>query len=121
MTSTIPAYLLPSVPAYQPAHLEGDSTYATEILPGPPSLAAVQNPLAKRDPRKDSVIYSYLPASDPGTTYSGAMHGTWIGQDSRKSKRAKMDKGCVLVVFFSRCLAFCLTDVSLLIDMFSAL
>ncbi|KAJ4480423.1 hypothetical protein C8J55DRAFT_63809 [Lentinula edodes] len=93
MTSTIPAYLLPSVPAYQPAHLEGDSTYATEILPGPPSLAAVQNPLAKRDPRKDSVIYSYLPASDPGTTYSGAMHGTWIGQDSRKSKRAKMDKG----------------------------
>ncbi|KAJ4488300.1 hypothetical protein J3R30DRAFT_3434956 [Lentinula aciculospora] len=93
MTSTIPAYLMPGVPVYQPDHLEGDSTYATEILPGPPSLAAVQNPLIKRDPRKDSVIYSYLPASDPGTTYSGAMHGTWIGQDSRKSKRAKMDKG----------------------------
>ncbi|KAJ3737430.1 hypothetical protein DFJ43DRAFT_1048031 [Lentinula guzmanii] len=93
MTSTIPAYLLPGVPVYQPAHLEGDSTYATEILPGPPSLAVIQNPLTKRDPRKDSVIYSYLPTSDPGTTYSGAMHGTWIGQDSRKSKRAKMDKG----------------------------
>ncbi|KAJ3842764.1 hypothetical protein F5878DRAFT_555232 [Lentinula raphanica] len=93
MASTIPAYLLPGVPVYQPAHLEGDQTFATEILPGPPSLNAIQNPLTKRDPRKDPVIYSYLPASDPGTTYSGAMHGTWIGQDSSKSKRAKLDKG----------------------------
>ncbi|KIK63801.1 hypothetical protein GYMLUDRAFT_57453 [Collybiopsis luxurians FD-317 M1] len=91
MTSTIPAYLLPGVPVYQPSHLEGDSSLATEILPGPPS--AMQNPLSKRDPRKDSAVYSYLPASDPGTTYSGAMHGTWIGQESRSSKRAKMDKG----------------------------
>ncbi|KAF5391799.1 hypothetical protein D9757_001651 [Collybiopsis confluens] len=95
MTSIMPAYLLPGVPVYQPSHLEGDSSLATEILPGPPPLASVaQNPLlTKRDPRKDSGVYSYLPASDPGTTYSGVMHGTWNGQESRSNKRAKMDKG----------------------------
>jgi hypothetical protein len=91
MTDTIPAYLLPGVPVCQPAHLEGDSSLATEILPGPPSIAAAQMSLVKRDPRKDNTIFSYLPASDPGTTYSGAMHGTLIGQES--AKRAKMDKG----------------------------
>ncbi|KAF9070348.1 hypothetical protein BDP27DRAFT_622160 [Rhodocollybia butyracea] len=93
MASTIPAYLLPGVHVCQPSHLEGDPSLATEILPGPPSIVAAQNSLQKRDPRKDPGLHSYLPSSDPGTTYSGIMHGTWIGQDSRTSKRAKLDKG----------------------------
>ena len=90
----MPAYLLPSVPVVQPPHLEGDASLATEILPGPPSAATVQQLALKRDPKKPSMAYSYLPPSDPGSTYSGIMHGTLIGLDleGARSKRAK-DKG----------------------------
>lgn len=93
----MPAYLLPGVPVVQPPHLEGDATLATEILPGPPSAATVQHLALKRDPKKPSMAYSYLPPSDPGSTYSGIMHGTLIGLDPEgaRSKRAK-DKGCNL-------------------------
>lgn len=77
------AYLLPGVPVSQPVHLEGDSELATEILPGPPSLVSIQQGIAvKRDPRKPAISYSYLPLSDPGSTYSGVMHGTLVGQDA---------------------------------------
>lgn len=93
-TASMPAYLLPGVPIVQPPHLEGDATLATEILPGPPSAATIQQLALKRDPKKPSMAYSYLPPSDPGSTYSGIMHGTLIGLDPEAgSKRAK-DKGC---------------------------
>jgi len=102
-TASIPAYLLPGVPVVQPPHLEGDASLATEILPGPPSAATVQQMALKRDPKKPSMAYSYLPPSDPGSTYSGIMHGTLIGLDPEgaRSKRAR-DKGCVvhLLAFF---------------------
>lgn len=76
----MPAFLLPEpVPIYQPSHLEGDATLATEILPGPPSLLSVQQSTQKRDLRKP--VYSYLHPTDPGSTYSGVMHGTIIGQE----------------------------------------
>ncbi|KAF9532372.1 hypothetical protein CPB83DRAFT_891105 [Crepidotus variabilis] len=93
-TASIPAYLLPGVTVVQPPHLEGDASLATEILPGPPSAASVQQMALKRDPKKPSMSYSYLPSSDPGSTYSGIMHGTLIGQDpeAARSKRAR-DKG----------------------------
>ena len=96
-TASIPAYLLPGVPVVQPPHLEGDASLATEILPGPPSAATVQQMALKRDPKKPSMAYSYLPPSDPGSTYSGIMHGTLIGLDPEgaRSKRAR-DKGCVV-------------------------
>ncbi|KAK7466915.1 hypothetical protein VKT23_003979 [Stygiomarasmius scandens] len=93
IASTIPAYMLPGVPVCQPSHLEGDSSLATEILPGPPSLTSASQSLAKRDPKKPSINYSYLPASDPGTTYSGIMHGTLIGQElGSPRKRPRVEK-----------------------------
>jgi hypothetical protein len=93
-TAGLPPYMLPGVPVHQPAHLEGDPTLATEILPGPPSLVSAQQSAQKRDPRKPSTAYSYLPLSDPGSTYSGIMHGTLIGHEEPRSKRPRNDKGC---------------------------
>jgi len=94
-TASLPAYSLPGVAVYQPPHLEGDAELATEILPGPPSSAAAQQTALKRDPKKPSIAYSYLPPSDPGSTYSGLTHGTLIGQDLEgpHSKRSRIDKG----------------------------
>ncbi|KAF9264939.1 hypothetical protein L218DRAFT_215094 [Marasmius fiardii PR-910] len=85
--ASLPTYLLPGVPVCQPPHLEGDVSFATEILPGPPPIATVQSSLAKRDPKKPATMYSYLPTSDPGTTYSGIMHGTLIGQDAFSQRK----------------------------------
>ncbi|KAL0071640.1 hypothetical protein AAF712_001497 [Marasmius tenuissimus] len=91
-TASLPAYLLPGVPVLQPPHLEGDASFATEILPGPPPIASVQSSILKRDPKKPATMYSYLPASDPGTTYSGIMHGTLIGQDVFGQRKRATDK-----------------------------
>ncbi|KIY43700.1 hypothetical protein FISHEDRAFT_78541 [Fistulina hepatica ATCC 64428] len=79
-TAGIPAVLLSQVPIVQPAHLEGDPSLATEILPGPPSVASARQAALKRDPKKPA--YSYLPEEDPGTSYSGVMHGTLIGHET---------------------------------------
>ncbi|PPQ63199.1 hypothetical protein CVT24_005744 [Panaeolus cyanescens] len=94
-TASLPPYLLPGVSVHQPPHLEGDASLATEILPGPPSLVSAQQASLKRDPKKPSIAYSYLPTSDPGSTYSGLMHGTLIGQDLEgpRSKRSRIEKG----------------------------
>ncbi|KAJ7632294.1 hypothetical protein FB45DRAFT_791280 [Roridomyces roridus] len=86
-TSTMPAYLLPGVPVYQPSHLEGDASLATEILPGPPSLLSVQQATQKRDPKKP--VYSYLHPTDPGTTYSGVVHGTIITEEGAMNLKGK--------------------------------
>ncbi|KAF9027128.1 hypothetical protein BDZ89DRAFT_1134391 [Hymenopellis radicata] len=95
-TANTPTYMLPGVAVCQPEHLEGDATLATEILPGPPPLLSVQQSAQKRDP-KHTIVYSYLPASDPGTTYSGIVHGTLIGQDSLEAlgKRTRVEKSAV--------------------------
>ncbi|KAI6043116.1 hypothetical protein EDC04DRAFT_2962175 [Pisolithus marmoratus] len=92
----VPAYMLPGVPVLQPPHLEGlsDPTLSTEILPGPPSLVSIRRTVQKRDPKNSSVFVSYLPPSDPGSTYSGLMTGPLaveIGGPRRK--RARVDKG----------------------------
>lgn len=103
-TASIPPYMLPGVTVQQPSHLEGDSNLATEILPGPPSIASVQQAAQKRDPRKPSTVFSYLPPSDPGSTYSGIMHGTLIGQepqDGPRTKRSRVDKGSVFLLLSS--------------------
>jgi hypothetical protein len=95
MTSVVgvPAYMLPGVPVVQPPHLEGDPSLATEILPGPPSLATVQQAAYKRP----AASVSYLPTSDPGSTYTG-----WtppgvsaippVAADEPRRKRARTDK-----------------------------
>lgn len=101
-TASIPAYLLPGVPVHQPPHLEGDASLATEILPGPPSSVTLQQNALKRDPKKPSMAYSYLPTSDPGSTYSGLTHGTLIGQDLEgPRKRSRVDKGCAIFFTYS--------------------
>jgi hypothetical protein len=90
-TASMPPYMLPGVLVHHPSHLEGDPSLATEILPGPPSLVAAQQSVLKRDPRKPSNVFSYLPPSDPGSTYSGIMHGTLIGHEHEgaRLKRSK--------------------------------
>ncbi|KAF9228614.1 hypothetical protein BS17DRAFT_772249 [Gyrodon lividus] len=96
----VPVYMLQGVPVLQPPHLEGlsDPSLSTEILPGPPSLLSVQQAAHKRDPKKPSAFVSYLPTSDPGSTYSGLMTGplTPLGGsevDGSRRKRARVDKG----------------------------
>lgn len=90
-TASLPSYMLSGVPVHHPSHLEGDASLATEILPGPPSLVSAQQSVLKRDPRKPSTAFSYLPPSDPGSTYSGIMHGTLIGHEHEDArlKRSK--------------------------------
>lgn len=94
----VPVYMLPGVPVVQPPHLEGlsDPSLSTEILPGPPSLLSVQQAAHKRDPKKPGAFVSYLPASDPGSTYSGLMASTALSTadaEGQRRKRARVDKG----------------------------
>lgn len=102
----VPAYLLQGVPVLQPPHLEGlsDPSLSTEILPGPPSLLSVQQTVQKRDPKKPSAFMSYLPTSDPGSTYSGLMAGALSVSevDGPRRKRARVDKGYVSLSFSHR-------------------
>lgn len=100
MTSveSVPHFLLGGVPIVHPAHLEGDATLATEILPGPPPLLSVQQPGARKD-KKPTAPVSYLPVSDPGTTYGGLGIGaaatTVVSADidGSRRKRARTNKG----------------------------
>lgn len=110
---SVPAFLQPGVSVSQPPHLEGDPSLATEILPGPPPLASLhQAAILKKDPKKPSVTYSYLPASDPGTTYTthfalGLVSAAPSTMDGTRRKRARLDKGCVCVL----CLASTRADL----------
>lgn len=105
MADSVPAYLLQGVPVLQPPHLEGlsDPALSTEILPGPPSLLSVQQAAQKRDPKKPSAFVSYLPTSDPGSTYSGLMGGALSVSDvdGPRRKRVRVDKGYVLLLLFT--------------------
>ncbi|CAL1703942.1 unnamed protein product [Somion occarium] len=98
MTSVegVPACLLTTVPVVQPPHLEGDPSLATEILPGPPSLQSIQQGLARKDHKKLGPAFSYLPVSDPGTTYGGHMVTPMTTApnevDGPRRKRARLDK-----------------------------
>jgi hypothetical protein len=90
----VPAYLLQGITISQPPHLEGDPTLATEILPGPPSLSSAQQPAYRREHRKPLGSVSYLPTSDPGSTYTGLMAGTTsaLDSDGPRRKRIRIDK-----------------------------
>jgi hypothetical protein len=106
MTSveTVPSVLQAAVPILQPSHLEGDPTLATEILPGPPSLLSVQQSAVRKDTKKPSFALSYLPTSDPGSTYSvlGLAHTPTVvsmGVDGPRRKRPRTNKVCVSLSF----------------------
>ncbi|KAI0822645.1 hypothetical protein BC628DRAFT_1326876 [Trametes gibbosa] len=95
---SLPAYLHAGVSISQPPHLEGDSSLATEILPGPPPLESVQQVgVPRKDHKKTTIAYSYLPASDPGTTYSShiasILPAASTDMDGTRRKRARLDKG----------------------------
>ncbi|KAF9646855.1 hypothetical protein BDM02DRAFT_2882724 [Thelephora ganbajun] len=99
MTSveTVSPFLQATVPILQPSHLEGDPTLATEILPGPPSLLSVQQSAVRKDTKKPSFTLSYLPTSDPGSTYSvlGLAHTPTVvsmGVDGPRRKRPRTSK-----------------------------
>ncbi|KAI0798104.1 hypothetical protein C8Q75DRAFT_740632 [Abortiporus biennis] len=98
----LPACLLASVPVMQPPHLEGDASLATEILPGPPPLLSLQQTgQSRKDHKKTAPAFSYLPVSDPGTTYTGHMVAPVVTTaaptlnevDGPRRKRARVDKG----------------------------
>ena len=93
---SVPAYMLPGVPIAQPSHLEGDASMATEILPGPPPLASVQQTgQPRKDHRKTVTVISYLPTSDPGTTYAGHMAGPLAPAaetEGPRRKRARLER-----------------------------
>ncbi|EJD05666.1 uncharacterized protein FOMMEDRAFT_145119 [Fomitiporia mediterranea MF3/22] len=93
MTS-FPACLLNVAPVVHPPNLEGDPTLATEILPGPPSLDSIRQ-LAKRNEPRRHPASSYLPLSDPGTTYTslaGGMAAIALDENGPRRKRARVDK-----------------------------
>lgn len=107
MTSveTVPSFLQAAVPILQPSHLEGDPTLATEVLPGPPSLLSVQQSAVRKDTKKPSFALSYLPTSDPGSTYSvlGLAHTPTVvsmGVDGPRRKRPRTSKVCVSPSFY---------------------
>jgi len=107
MTSveTVPSFLQAAVPILQPSHLEGDPTLATEVLPGPPSLLSVQQSTVRKDTKKPSFALSYLPTSDPGSTYSvlGLTHTPTVvsmGVDGPRRKRPRTSKVCVSLSFY---------------------
>jgi hypothetical protein len=101
MTSVdnVPPFLLGGVHVAQPPHLEGDSSLATEILPGPPSLFSLQQTGNRKDTKKPSGPISYLPGTDPGSTYSALAGGTGMTTiinsdvDGPRRKRARTNKG----------------------------
>lgn len=95
---TVPPCLFAALPVVHPPHLEGNTALATEILPGPPSIASIRHPQKRADPKKPTLPLSYLPLSDPGTTYSGLAGGisamAFDSGDARR-KRARLNKGYV--------------------------
>ena len=107
-SASIPACLYSQIPVFHPAHLEGDSAFATEILPGPPSLESLQQDARKSDskplPPKNylplsvcqklsGVLLCYSLIQDPGTTYSGLAGGMAAlanASPDGKRKRARL-------------------------------
>jgi hypothetical protein len=78
----LPACLTASSFAGHPPHLStSNPSLATEILPGPPPLAAIAPPLGKTTAstnhhiRKSGNVLTYLPAMDPGSTYVNQLAG----------------------------------------------
>ena len=106
--TVVPACLMAAAPVLQQPHLEGDASLATEILPGPPPLESVQQVgLPRKDHRKTAHVLSYLPVSDPGTTYGANTVSTMAAAtaevDGPRRKRARLDKRCVYSPLLRRC------------------
>lgn len=98
--ATQAAYLLAPVTAIHPPDLEtDDSSLATEVLPAPPPLTSITSQRRDSHVKRPTQVFSYLPASDPGSTYSGLMGGLGLSlvpeDEGRLRKRARVDKSSV--------------------------
>lgn len=90
-------------PLNPPVHIDNmDQSLATEVLPPPPPIAFIKLPLNKRPGDLKRPLPSFLPSSDPGTTYSthgfspavvGGGPTTGGPDDKGRRKRARTDKG----------------------------
>lgn len=93
--TTVPSCLFATVSVVHPPHLSGEASLATEILPGPPSIESLNQ--KKSDPKKPTLPTSYLPQSDPGTTYTGLSGGAGLFRTMEEGgtfrKRARIDRG----------------------------
>ncbi|KDQ20354.1 hypothetical protein BOTBODRAFT_27778 [Botryobasidium botryosum FD-172 SS1] len=94
----LPACLLPPFPPVLKAPLQidgSDPSLSTEVLPAPPPISFIQVP-PKRDLKRPYI--SFLPTSDPGTTYgTGAASTLALGAAPddpirRTAKRARVEK-----------------------------
>lgn len=100
-SSTQIASLLEPIEAIQPLDLETDDPHlATVILPAPPPLSSVIAQRKDYHSKRPLNLFSYLPASDPGTTYTGLMGGLGLNlvpeDEGRLRKRARIDKRYVI-------------------------
>lgn len=108
-TNSASTFVLPKVRILQQPRAgldSGDPSLATEILPGPPSVASVRQATARRDTRKPAPPVSFLPQHDPGTSYGGMVYSpvTGVGTleansevDGPRRKRARVEKACVIM------------------------
>ncbi|KIJ29854.1 hypothetical protein M422DRAFT_268631 [Sphaerobolus stellatus SS14] len=100
------AYLLEPITVIQPPDLETDDpSLATVILPAPPPLTSISSNRKESHVKRQNLI-SYLPASDPGTTYSGLMGGLSLNlapseEEGRLRKRARTERRYVTALLLS--------------------
>ncbi|KAF8590137.1 hypothetical protein K439DRAFT_1657461 [Ramaria rubella] len=88
------------VSAVHPPDLETDDpSLATEVLPAPPPLASITGQRRASHLRRPAQVFSYLPATDPGSTYTGLMGGLGLvlvpEDEGRLRKRARTDKSTI--------------------------
>ena len=102
--TSLPACFLPPfpLPLEAPVALDGvDISLATEVLPAPPPLF-VPNSKRPSDYLRKKVLPSYLPSTDPGSTYNAGT-GVIVVEDASveeetadqgsKRKRQRTEKG----------------------------
>ena len=104
-TASLPACLLgPFPPPLEaPIHFDGtDISLGTEVLPAPPPLTLGINPKRPNDPTRRRALPSYLPSTDPGSTYNAGLGVKVIeytatdeegdGERGSKRKRQRVEK-----------------------------
>ena len=101
-STSVPSCLFATLPVVHSAHF--DSDLSTEVLAAPPSIEAVRKLAKKNEPKKLIPPASYLPLSEPGTTYTGLAGGLAalaLEESGHRQKRARLDKGFVFFLNFT--------------------
>lgn len=108
-SSTQRAYLPEPIDVIQPPDLETDDpNLATVVLPAPPPFSSVVAQRKDYHLKRPASLFSYLPASDPGTTYTGLMGGLGLNlvpeDEGRFRKRPRTDKRYAYYSGISSCI-----------------